>query len=371
MTNNFKLEPKMQDEIYISCHTLDAKNLTQAIENISFLHDKKLNALSLNSSHIIFERFFCSDVYSQSPIIEKLWPASSMVLRQYIGQVPLDSNYISYQAYLVPKAVKERNSDGCLLIKHGMYTSLWQSYLPLMCGNSKIQSDEIIVKCISDLAKNNMSLADNMLRTWYYIRDIDNNYTGMIKSRTHYYETHGLKPQSHFIASTGIEACATMPHILSWLVIYAELGIYPQQIKYLKALDYLSPTHIYGVNFERATTVQYGDRRHCHISGTASIDKYGEVVHVGDVAKQSKRTIENIAALLQEGQMQIEDLRSCIVYLRDAHDYLLISEIIKTYIPQHCAINIVQGSVCRPDWLIEIEGQAISCVIDENWPNFI
>lgn len=371
MTNNFNLKSSIQDEIYISCQTLDAKNIVQAIENIRLLYDNKLHDLSLDASHIIFERFFCSDVYTQAPIIEKLWATRSMVLRQYIGQTPLDSNYISYQAYLVPKAVKEKSSNGCILVKHGLYTSLWQSYLPSIHADSKLQSDEIIEKCISDLAKNNMNVADNILRTWYYIRDIDNNYMGMIKSRTHYYEAHGLNPETHFIASTGIEACATMPHVLSWLVLYAQLGIKPQQIKYLKALEYLSPTHIYGVNFERATAVQYGDRRHCHISGTASIDKDGNVVHLGNIAKQTKRTIENIIALLEEGDMKIKDLRSCIVYLRDAHDYPLITDVLKTHIPHSCALNIVQGSVCRPDWLIEIEGQAISYLADKSWSNFI
>ena len=37
-----------------------------------------------------------------------------------------------------------------------------------------------------------------------------------------------------------------------------------------------------------------------YISGTASIDKYGHVLYLGDLEKQTNRLLENIEALLKE-----------------------------------------------------------------------
>ena len=55
-------------------------------------------------------------------------------------------------------------------------------------------------------------------------------------------------------------------------------------------------------DFERGTSVEYGDRRHLFISGTASIDHRGEVVHVGDVREQTRRMWENVEKLLEEAK---------------------------------------------------------------------
>ncbi len=338
-------------------HTLE-----NCIEDLQKKQAEALRQRGIEKESLIIERFFCSDVYTQAPILEKLWPREKCVLRQYIGQIPLDSLYISYQAYALSdaqNALQKENIQGGLLVKHGEYQSFWKEYLPSKQENSEKQSDEIIARAILDMNALAMNFKDNVLRTWYYIRDVDNNYLGMIASRTRQYEKIDLSPKTHFIASTGIEACMPMPHALSGLVLHAEKNVQGKQIEFIEALEHLSPTHIYGVNFERATTIEYGDRKHFRLSGTASIDKLGNVVHVGDVQKQAYRTIENIEALLCSANMTLHHMKSIIVYLRDGHDFLQITNIIEKSFLKDCAVNIVQGAVCRPDWLIEIEGEAV------------
>lgn len=274
------------------------------------------------------------------------------------------------QLWAFPSTEKKRLPEGGLQLRHGDYIMLLQESFPSAGGSSELQTNEVIQKCLNVLADQDMILCENVLRTWYYTRDVDNNYAGMIRSRTRCYEAQGLTPETHFIVSTGIEAHAQRPEVLSWLVMRAGAGLDQRQISYLQALDYLSPTHVYGVNFERAITVQYGDRRHCHLSGTASIDREGKVVHVGDVIGQMQRTLINITALLREGNMELEHLRSCIVYLRDGHDYLRVRHLLAEKLPPDCSINFVLASVCRPDWLIEIEGEAIAPITDWRWSNF-
>ena len=105
---------------------------------------------------------------------------------------------------------------------------------------------------------------------------------------------------------------------------YAISGLRTGQVEFLCAPDHLCPTHDYGVTFERATAVSYADRRHIFISGTASIDHEGRILHPGNVIGQLDRTLENIEALLAKAGANLGDLASILVYLRDPAEGALV-----------------------------------------------
>ena len=120
----------------------------------------------------------------------------------------------------------------------------------------------------------------------------------MVDARAEFFADHGLTPDTHFIASTGIEGSTARPDAKVSMDAYAIAGVRPEQLSYLAAPDHLSPTHTYGVTFERATSVAYRDRNHIILSGTASIDPEGNILHPGDMPRQLDRTLENMEALL-------------------------------------------------------------------------
>ena len=66
--------------------------------------------------------------------------------------------------------------------------------------------------------------------------------------------------------------------------------------------------------------MDYGDRRQVFISGTASINNKGEVVHPGNIRRQTERMWENVEALLKEAGCTFADLGLMIVYQRDMAD---------------------------------------------------
>lgn len=139
---------------------------------------------------------------------------------------------------------------------------------------------------------------------------------------------------------------------------YALTGFQPEQQRYLYAPTHLNRTSDYGVTFERGTLMQYGDRDHAYISGTASINNQGEVVHVGDIRKQTLRMWENVEKLLEEAGMTMEHCAQIIVYLRDTADYALVRDMFKERFPKIPTV-ITLAPVCRPTWLIEMECIAI------------
>ncbi len=204
------------------------------------------------------------------------------------------------------------------------------------------------------------TVPDLVHRTWIYCRDIDNNYRGLVEGRNERFARYGLTPESHFIASTGIEGCTETTARLLHMDSLGIVGLKPGQIRYMEAPEYLSPTHLYRVAFERGTRVVYGDRSHYFISGTASIDAKGNIVHPGNVARQTVRTLDNIRALMERNGGSLSDLKQAVVYLRDWADRDLVSRALMDSPLAGVPHLLLKAPVCRPGWLVEIDGIAVN-----------
>ncbi len=224
-------------------------------------------------------------------------------------------------------------------------------------GDVGQQTDRIFARLRDKLSAYNATIEDHVLRTWIYAPHVDADYPGIVKARRELFDTINLTEDTHYIASTGIQGGTGNQYARVSMDAYAVTGIDKASVRYIHAPEYLSPTHVYGVTFERATAVAMGKTDFLFISGTASIDHEGQVVHIGDVANQTRRTLTNISALLEAGGFGSEDLTSFIVYLRDASDYATVRPIIDEYASSLPTVY-VHAPVCRPQWLIEIEATA-------------
>ncbi len=223
-------------------------------------------------------------------------------------------------------------------------------------AGSEGQMRQILEKYEALLASKGLSIKNNCLRTWIFVRDIDNNYAGVVKGRKDYFDGIDLTKETHYIASTGIEGNAADPSVLVTMDAFAVRGIDGRNVKYLQAPDHLNPTHEYGVTFERGTAFTHNGHSHIFISGTASIDDKGNVLYVGDVRRQTGRTVENIRALLKDSPFpaRLENAKQAIVYLRNDADAPIVKEALAELAPGLSYI-MVHGPVCRPAWLVEIE----------------
>lgn len=199
-----------------------------------------------------------------------------------------------------------------------------------------------------------LDMSTHLVRTWIYIADIDVNYAGVVKARNDIFERYGLTADNHYIASTGIGGDSQSRHACVAIDFLTYPEIAEEQKTYLKAPEYLNPTHEYGVAFERATRLTVDNVSHYYVSGTASIDNHGDVLYLGDVERQTYRLLENVEALLAEGEAKMSDIRYFIVYLRDISDYEVVDAVFSSRFPSVPYI-IVHGKVCRPEWLVEAE----------------
>jgi enamine deaminase RidA (YjgF/YER057c/UK114 family) len=115
--------------------------------------------------------------------------------------------------------------------------------------------------------------------------------------------------------------------------------------------------------------VDYGDRRQVFISGTASINNKGEIMHPGDIRKQTLRMWENVEVLLAEAECTFEHVGHLLVYLRDIADYGLVKDMFEERFPNIPKV-FLWAPVCRPGWLVEMECMAVKTIKDERFPAF-
>lgn len=317
-------------------------------------------------SKLIWKRYFVSDAANHQIFLQQTTSEGAFSVVQ---QPPLDGTKVAVWAYFLPEVNLSKEGEGMFLMKHNSYQHLYSTQLHSSILNESSQTTDIFKQYIEQLASYRCTLADHCIRTWIYVQGVDIHYKGMVAARKAYFEKEGLTPQTHFIASTGIEGKYTDPEVLVLMDAYAIQGLQAGQIQYLYAPTHLNPTHEYGVTFERGTVVHYGDRQHIYISGTASINNQGEIVYPMDIIKQTGRMFENIQALLNEAGANMEDVMHLIVYLRDTADYRTVSAYLIENYPEIPTV-ILWAPVCRPGWLIETECMAVKTVEDNRFAAF-
>lgn len=305
---------------------------------------------------LVLKRYFVSDAVNHEAYLKN--EKNGHVAVSIVQQPPLSGAKVSLWAYFVENAQITPNGENAIMMEHSVYRHLFDMQLHNHNENEFEQTEAIFNDYTGKLRQHGCTLAGNAIRTWIFVQGVDTHYAGMVKARKLHFCGQGLTENSHYIASTGIEGKYIFPKITVLMDAYAITGINNKQITYLKGASHLNPTHEYGVTFERATAIDYGDRRHIFVSGTASIDNKGQIVFPFDIGKQTERTLENVGVLLGEGGAAMTDISQMIVYLRDTADYHTVSAYLEEKYPD-IPKNIVWAAVCRPGWLIEIECIAI------------
>lgn len=323
-----------------------------------------------SDAKVVMRRYLLSDIANQAPILQAQLQreGNDKGAISMIGQPPLDGTKIALWIYMT-EGLDVTCAENLSITSHNGYRHYWSTNWQSTTGGSSTQTREVLEGYEAQLRHADLNLADNCLRTWFFIRDVDTNYKGMVEARCNNFTMQRLTPDTHYIASTGIGGQPIITQSRVQMDGYAAQGIRPEQITYLYAPTHLNPTYQYGVTFERGTAIQYGDRRHLLISGTASINNRGEVLHLGDVKAQAARMLENIETLLKEGGATLDDIVQSIVYLRDVADYHLVNQYLAERLPATPRV-ITLAPVCRPAWLIEMECTAIIPATDSRYNNF-
>lgn len=297
-----------------------------------------------NKQKLQYIKVFLSDIQNQyEPLLtSELYKTFANKALTVVGQPPLNGSKISLLIITANEQQKQLLHALRLTDKEAGTKNVYEQTLRLF---------EMYIDA-AKVARTEMKT--HLVRTWIYVADIDTNYSSVVKARNDIFSRHGLTPETHFIASTGIGGYSAIRQAKVAIDFLTYPDIKEHDKKYLQALNHLNPTHEYGVAFERGTRVNIGDEQEYFISGTASIDKNGSVLHIGDVKAQAIRLLDNIEALLKDGEATLEDVNYFVIYLRDPSDYSIVDEYMQNRFPRTPRV-IVYAKICRPEWLIEME----------------
>ena len=147
--------------------------------------------------------------------------------------------------------------------------------------------------------------------------------------------------------------------------LLAEVTMAPVVKRAITNHSVLNEAYAYGSAFSRGMRIDLSGLTVLLISGTASIDDEGRTVHTGDLRAQTRRTFENITALLASEGATWKDIVRTTCYLRDIErDYEAFNQERTTFyqeqkldpLPASTGIQVI---LCRPDLLVEIEAIAM------------
>jgi len=354
------------EEFHLFAEPLPHQSFNQQLSHLldGILQDCKGQNRPLETLRFI--RFFVSDVANQKDLMDQTMAhpvgENQSLAVSVIQEPPLNGLKVTAWVYGIHDLEAKPRGD----YAHGWFTRRCDANEG---GDPGVQTHTILKALQNELQEEGMNLADHCMRTWLFVKDIDSRYAGVVKARREYFAQLGMTAETHFIASTGIEGRCHSSDVYVVLDAYTVKGLSREQICYLEAPERLNPTHEYGVTFERGTKISYGDREHVFISGTASIDANGQVVHVGNIEAQMTRTLENIDALLTNAGCGFNHVAHMIVYIRDLAD----REAVMNYLDQHYPDLPKMGvlaPICRPEWLVEIECMAIKEISHPQFKNF-
>lgn len=203
-------------------------------------------------------------------------------------------------------------------------------------------------------------------RVWNYLADINGEQDGLERyrqfnvGRQQAYEACDRAVQGFASAACALGAAKGPLTVAVMAGKAAPLLLEnPRQVRaYEYPLEYGPRSPI----FSRAALVNLPGQEQLFISGTASIVGH-RTMHPGDVAAQTRETLANIAAVLDEANrvapgvpFTLPDL-NYRAYVRHAADLPAV----RTEIQQRVGtaqVQYVQADVCRSDLLVEIEAMA-------------
>jgi chorismate lyase / 3-hydroxybenzoate synthase len=210
----------------------------------------------------------------------------------------------------------------------------------------------------------------HLIRIWNYLPEInreadgDERYRHFNSARQLAFRNSGRASMRNVPAASAVGSPAGSPISIYFLAARQP----PKMIenpRQTSAYHYPPKFGRHSPMFSRACVLSESAGTNLFVSGTASIVGH-ETIHQGDVAAQTRETIANINALLEEANRVVGLARYSLdglkfkVYVRQPSDLGAIEEVLAGSLGSSTSIVYLRADVCREDLLVEIEATGAS-----------
>jgi enamine deaminase RidA (YjgF/YER057c/UK114 family) len=198
----------------------------------------------------------------------------------------------------------------------------------------------------------------NIVRTWFFNKDILDWYREFNSVRTTFYRERGIF-DGLLPASTGIGGnnAADAAIIAGAIAMQAKednviLKEIPSPLQ--------CPARNYGSSFSRAVKLSMPDHCLVFVSGTASIDPEGKTLHIGNIDAQIALTLEVVEGIFKSLGMSYSDVSRANAYFKYPKDTPAFKKYCEKYGLPASRVVVARNDICRDELLFEIEVDAIS-----------
>jgi chorismate lyase/3-hydroxybenzoate synthase len=205
----------------------------------------------------------------------------------------------------------------------------------------------------------------HLIRIWNYLPEInretggDERYRHFNSARQWAFRNSGRPTVGAMPAASAVGSPAGSP-ISIYFLAAREPPVMIENPRQTSAYHYPPKFGKHSPSFSRACVLSESAGTNLFVSGTSSIVGF-ETIHHGDVAAQTRETIANIDALLDEANRVVGEDRYSLdglrfkVYVRQPDDLRAIESALSASLNSSAPIVYLQADVCREDLLVEIE----------------
>jgi chorismate lyase/3-hydroxybenzoate synthase len=231
------------------------------------------------------------------------------------------------------------------------------------CAGALVRATEIAYREIFGVLKETEHR--HLIRIWNYLPEINREADGDERYR-HFNSARQLafRNSGRATLNTAPAACALGSPAGSPISIYFLAARQPPKMienpRQTSAYHYPPKFGRHSPMFSRACLLSESAGTNLFVSGTASIVGH-ETIHQGDVAAQTRETLVNINALLEETNRVVGRARYSLdalkfkVYVRQPSDLCAIEGALAGSLRSSTPIVYLRADVCREDLLVEIE----------------
>lgn len=230
--------------------------------------------------------------------------------------------------------------------------------------DSKDDLSEVVqhaYSCIFDFLQR--STCPNLLRVWNYFPEINAVENGMERYHSFSVGRHEAFVRYNRRVEDSPAACALGSQggpLIIYFLASRFSGVQIENPLQTSAYNYPSQYGPRSPTFSRAVLVLNDSAQTLFISGTASILGH-ETVHHGSVSLQTRETLANIRAVIDQACQEgfafagFESGLALKVYVRHAEDLSVVRDIIQDEWGVLPELVFLQADICRTDLLLEIE----------------
>jgi chorismate lyase / 3-hydroxybenzoate synthase len=205
----------------------------------------------------------------------------------------------------------------------------------------------------------------HLIRVWNYLPEInreadgDERYRHFNSARQAAFRNSGRPTEGPVPAASALGSPAGSP-ISIYFIAARDPPTMIENPRQTSAYYYPPKYGVHSPSFSRACVLSEAAGTNLFVSGTASIVGC-ETIHHGDAAAQTRETIANIDAVLDETNRVVGSARYSLdglkfkVYVRQARDLDAIKDALSASLHAGTSVVYLQADVCREDLLVEIE----------------